>query len=75
MSLNISNLTEATQLINTDILHLRTTANIDKRITADNLSIGLRSYLDKSIAYTILDSDINPIVFSTTAASNPAAII
>ncbi len=70
MALNISELIEATDLTNTDILHLRTITSIDKRITSNNLSIGLRSYLDKSIAYTILDSDINPIVFSTTAASN-----
>jgi len=69
MALNISELNEATELVNTDILHLRAITSLDKKITANNLSIGLRAYLDKSVAYTILDTDINPIIFSTTGAS------
>jgi len=64
----LSQLTEKAALIATDIMHLRTVGAIDQKITGENLR--KKNILVKDVAYTITDSDLNPIILMTTGAAS-----
>lgn len=66
----LSDLVEATAFVNTDLLHLRTVGNIDKKIQFLNLVKSFRDILSKNTNYTIQDADRNPIILVNSASGN-----
>ena len=69
----LSDLVTAASAIATDILHLRTTGGIDKKITLPNLMQAIVSYTEISSADTALETaaEVNKIqVYRNTHASN-----
>ncbi|MHA1302131.1 MAG: hypothetical protein ACTSPI_00315 [Candidatus Heimdallarchaeaceae archaeon] len=58
----LSDLVESTALVNTDLLHIRTIGNVDKKVQFLNLVKTFRDILNKNANYTILDTDRNPII-------------
>ena len=66
----LSDLVEATALVNTDLLHLRTVGNIDKKIQFLNLVKTFRDILNKNADYVIVDTDRNPIILVDSTSGN-----
>jgi len=70
MSYKLPDLTEKTIPLRTDIMHLRTVGGVDQKLTFDNFMKGQRTLLEKIASYTILDTDINPIVLVDASGSD-----
>lgn len=70
MGTKLSQLTEAIDFSNTDIMHLRTVGGIDKKITGLNIVNGFQDILSKSANYTIIDTDRHPIILMTTSTTD-----
>lgn len=75
MSLNISDLDPITSFQDSDIFHARNLLGIDKKITGKSLTQSLRTILGKSADYTILDSDLNPVILLTTGATDKTIVL
>lgn len=70
MSYKLSDLTEKLIALRTDIMHLRTVGGVDQKLTFDNFMKSQRTLLEKSADYTILDTDINPIILVDGAGTD-----
>jgi len=74
MSYKLSDLTEKTIALRTDIMHLRTVGGVDQKLTFDNFMKSQRTLLEKIANYTILDTDINPIILVDSAGAGDVTI-
>jgi len=66
----LSDLVETTALVNTDLLHIRTIGNVDKKVQFFNLVKTFRDILNKNTNYTIVDADRNPIILVDSSSGN-----